>query len=197
MCNIPSLRLISQLFLGLQSKLVLLATLKKVHCKLLKTCHTVQSPAAIYNLFKTNSLQSLQKIEPNSNLCDCCKCKKVARQVARRACYTLQPTCNFSSNAIATHVAKKIAPCSCRAQFYFLQQLQNFFRPLQVADKIAACNMSPATCNGFFSRKIVSCNTSIKPDFLSSQKRVTACWHQVISPRKSNKLTANQILSGC
>ena len=157
----------------------------------------MQSPAAIYNLFKTNSLQSLQKIEPSSTLCDCCKCKKVARKVARRACYTLQPTCNFSSNAIATHVAKKIAPCSCRAQFYFLQWLQKFLRPLQVA----ACNMSPAT---FFNtarqvaRKIASRNNSLKPDFLwSSQRRLTASWHQVISPRKSDKLTVNQILSGC
>ena len=112
-----------------QSKLVLhdatfLATClamfeREIHCKLQKTCYTVQSRGATCNLFKTNSMQSLQKVELISTLCKCCKPKKVARQVAKRACYTLQPTCNFCRNAIETQVAKKIAPCntSCRVRF--------------------------------------------------------------------------------
>ena len=51
-----------------------------------------------------------------------CKPKTVARQVAKRACYKLKPTCTFSHNAIATEVANKIAPrnSSFRARFYFL-----------------------------------------------------------------------------
>ena len=50
------------------------------------------------------SMQSLQKIEPSSTLCSCCKPKKVARHVAKKARYTLQPTCNLSRNAVATSV---------------------------------------------------------------------------------------------
>ena len=61
----------------------------------------------------------------DSTLCNCCKPKKIARQVAKRACcYTLQPTCNLSRIAIVTQVAKKITPCntSYGARLYFLQR---------------------------------------------------------------------------
>ena len=75
------------------------------------------------------SLQLLQKVEPCFTLCSCFKPNKVARQFAKRTCYTLQPTCNLSRNAIATQVAKKIAPCntSSRAPFYCLQRPQRLF----------------------------------------------------------------------
>ena len=54
-------------------------------------------------------MQSMQKLEPSSTLC---KPRKVARKVAKKACYMLQPTCNFSCNAIATKVAKEISRCT-------------------------------------------------------------------------------------
>ena len=81
-------------------------------------------------------MQSLQKVEPSSTLSNCCKPKKAVRQVAKRACYTLQPTCNFSCNTIATQVAKKLAPrnTSCRVRLYFLQRLQIF------CEAIASCS---------------------------------------------------------
>ena len=102
---------------------------KRNHCELQKTCYMAQTRAATWNLFKTNSLQSLQKVELSSTFCNRCKPKEVARQLAKRQCYTLKTTCNFSRNAIATQVAKKIAQCNtcCRARFYFLQLLQRFF----------------------------------------------------------------------
>ena len=112
-----------------QSKLVLheaiflancLPMLEKNHCKLQKTCYM---------------LQSLQKVGPSSTSLNCCKPEKIARQVAKRACYTLQPTCNFCRNAIGAQVANRIASCniSCRARFYSLQRLQRFFKQLRVA----------------------------------------------------------------
>ena len=53
-----------------------------------------------------------------------CKPRKIARQVLRGHA----ARCNllaFTSNAIATQVAKRLLPCntSCRARFYFLQEL--------------------------------------------------------------------------
>ena len=60
------------------------------------------------------SMQSLQKVERSSTLCNLYKTKKVAKQVAKRTFYTLQPICTLSYNAIATQVAKKIAPCNTR-----------------------------------------------------------------------------------
>ena len=87
------------------------ATLERtVHCKLLQTFCTVHSVG-------------LQLAVASKNLCNCCKCRpklyfvqslqgqKVARQVAERVCYTLQPTCNLSRNAIAAQVARKIVSC--------------------------------------------------------------------------------------
>ena len=135
---------------------------KEIHCKLQKTCYTLQSRAATCNLFKTNSTQSLAKAEPSSTLCNCCKPKKVPRQIAKRACYMLQPTCNFSRNAIETQVAKKIASCntSYRPRFYCLQRLQRFFK------SIASC--SPrwlrVTCllQLQAASKITLCNTTLK-----------------------------------
>ena len=47
------------------------------------------------------SMQLLQKVELSSTLCNHFKPERVARQVAKRAGYTLQPTCNLSRNSIA------------------------------------------------------------------------------------------------
>ena len=41
-----------------------------------------------------------------------CKPDKVVRQVTKKTCYTLQPTCNWSCNAITTQVAKRITRCN-------------------------------------------------------------------------------------
>ena len=46
------------------------------------------------------SMLLLQKVELRSTL------KKIGRQVAKMACYMLQPTCNLSRNTIAAQVAK-------------------------------------------------------------------------------------------
>ena len=69
-----------------QSKLVLhdamfpltcLATLEiEIHCKLEKTLYMLQSRAAICNVLKTNSMQSLWKVKLSSTLCTYCKPKK-------------------------------------------------------------------------------------------------------------------------
>ena len=50
---------------------------REIHCKMQKTCYTLQSRAATCNLFKTNSMQSLQKVEPSFTLCSCYKPKKL------------------------------------------------------------------------------------------------------------------------
>ena len=52
------------------------------------------------------------KCKTGSALCNSCKPKKVARQVAESTYYTLQPTYNLSRNAIVTQVAKKIVSCN-------------------------------------------------------------------------------------
>ena len=90
------------------------------------------------NLFKINSIQSLQKVEPSSTLCNSCKPETVARQVAK-ARYTMQPTCNFSRNDTSCN--------DCR----------EFLNHCKFPPEIAACNMSPTTCNGFFLQR---CETS-------------------------------------
>ena len=53
-------------------------------------------------------MQPLQNAEPALLFAIVGSLKKL--QVAKRACYTLQPTCKFSRNAIARQVADKIAP---------------------------------------------------------------------------------------
>ena len=122
------------------------------------------------------SMQSLQKVEPSSALRNHCKPKKVARQVAKRARYTLQPICNLSRNAIATQATDKIALCNttCIAWFYFLQPLQRLFdtnsshspRQQRICETIESCSSRSqrVTCiqqlaiNFFFQR----CETSFK-----------------------------------
>ena len=79
------------------------------------------------------SMESMQRVEPSSTSCSSCKPKKVARQAAKRACYTLEPTCNLSHNVVATQIVKKIVPCRCRFRLHFSQRLQGIFKPLQVA----------------------------------------------------------------
>ena len=102
-CNMPSLKLISQ-FLGelatiAQNMLVLhsaicfvtcLATIEKeIHCKLQRSCYTLQCGAAACNDFK-QSMQTLQSVEQSSlYFVQSLQAQKVARQVAKRACYTL------------------------------------------------------------------------------------------------------------
>ena len=78
------------------------------------------------------SMQSLQKVGPNSTLCNCCNPKKAARQVRKRACNMQHPTCNLSHNAIATKVAQKIAWCSSSCST-FCNDCSDFLKPLQFA----------------------------------------------------------------
>ena len=84
------------------------------------------------------SMQSLQKVKLSSALCNHCKSQKVTMQVAKKACYTLQPNCNLSRNATGTQVEKKIAPSSSSFidRFYFVQRLQRFF------ETISSCSPS-------------------------------------------------------
>ena len=67
----------------------------------------VQSRAATCNLFKTNFMLSLQK---------------VARQVAKRACYMLQPTCNLH----------RVTP-AVRLKSASFKNCRDSLKPLQVA----------------------------------------------------------------
>ena len=78
------------------------------------------------------SMQFLQKVEPSSTLCSCCKPKKSCETSYKEGILHAAPTCNFSCNAISTQATKKLAPCntSCSAQFYFLQRFQKFFRAI-------------------------------------------------------------------
>ena len=68
---------------------------REIHCKLKKKCYTLQSRTATCNLFMTNSMQSLHNVKPSSTLWNCRKAKKVVRQVAMSACYTMQSSCNL------------------------------------------------------------------------------------------------------
>ena len=96
-----------------------------------------------------NSMQSLQKVKVSSTLCNLCKHKKIVKQVANRACYTLQHTRNIALNSIAEQVAKKIALYNTgyRARFH-LQLLQRFFktssscrpRSQRIFENIASCS---------------------------------------------------------
>ena len=66
-------------------------------------------------------------------LCAIVASQKSCETNGNGACYTLHPcTCVLSRNAIATHAAKKIAPCntSCRDRFYLLQRLQGFLETI-------------------------------------------------------------------
>ena len=124
---------------------------REIHCKLQKTRYALQSRAAACNGLKTihaitaecrtefHFVKSLQVQK---------SCETSCKEGILHAATCLQ----FSYNAIATQVAKKIAPCNCpRARFYFLQRLQRFFETIASWSprSIATCNMSPATCNGF------------------------------------------------
>ena len=104
-------------------------------------------------------MQSMQKVKPCA--LQSLHPKIVAKQVAKKACYTLQPTWNFSRNAFTTQVVKKIAPCntaSCRAGFYLLQRLQRFFKTINLQVASLGCNVffkllqvvaQRAACSGF------------------------------------------------
>ena len=135
------------------------------------------------------SMQSLQKVELSSTLCNRCKPKKVETQVAKRACYTLQPTCNLSRNTILTQVAWKIAPCntSCRARFYFLQRLQRFF------ETIASCSSTFwgdhfATCNGFLF-------PTLRDMLQRKLHRITPALHTCFALRHTKTLELNHFLT--
>ena len=130
---------------------------KDIHCKLQKTCYVLHSQATTCNGLTKDSMQSLQKLEWSN----CCKPKKVVRQVAKRACYTLQLTCSFSRCAILIQVVMKIAACntSFRARFCFLQRLQRSFETIASYSP----RLQPVTCllqlvMDFFQR----CETSWK-----------------------------------
>ena len=94
---------------------------KEIHCKLQKSCYTLQSPAATCNGFK-QSIQSLKNVELNSTLCNCCKPKKVARQVEKRTCYLqlarpLPATCKAITCNLQGHYLQlaRPLPATCKA----------------------------------------------------------------------------------
>ena len=85
------------------------------------------------------SIQLLQKVEPSST---------VARQVVKRECYTLQPTCNLSRNVIVIQIAKKLRGVTLTVELdsTFCKDCRDF------SETIAACILrlhSLATYNGF------------------------------------------------
>ena len=106
-------------------------------------------------------MQALQKVETRS-ICfvQSLQAQKVAREVAKETCRTLQHPCNLSRNVTATQAPDT----TCRARFYILQWLLRLFEPSQVASckqhafgTIATCSSTlqhvtcpdPATCNWF------------------------------------------------
>ena len=106
---------------------------KEILCKLQKSCliHVAISDRSL-QWVQNNPCSSLQKVEPSSTLCSCCKPKKSCETSYKEGILHAAPTCNFSCNAISTQVTKKLAPCNtiCGAQFYFLQRFQKFFRAI-------------------------------------------------------------------
>ena len=67
---------------------------------------------------------------------------KVARQVAKRACYK-----QISSNAIATQVAKKLHRVTLAVELdcTSCNDYRDFFKPLQVTAR--DCNLQHVCCN--------------------------------------------------
>ena len=107
-------------------------------------------------------MQPLQKVEPSFVLCNRCRPKKVAREVAKR----VVTSCNLSRNAIAAQVIKKIAPSntSCRARFYLLQRntIASCSPKRQRVIFRFSCNLQWITFSnvaGQVAKKIASCNT--------------------------------------
>ena len=159
-----------------------------------KTCYMCQSRTATCNLFKTNSMLSLQKVEPSSTLWSCCNPKKGCETSCKlkRACYTLQPLKTFLATPMQHKLKGKLhlvtlavaldstlavaldsSFCNDYRDFWNHCKLQLetgtclFFKHSKLQHENATCDMSLATCNGFFSnvvrqvaRKIASCNTS-------------------------------------
>ena len=111
-----------------------LATLEKeIHCKLQKTCYTLQSRAATFNLFRISSMQSLQKVKPSSTLCNCCKpkkCEAICKEGMLHAATYLQlfsqRHCNISCKEHRVTPAVALDSTSCN-------NYRDFLKPLQVA----------------------------------------------------------------
>ena len=70
----------------------------KNHCKLQETCYNLELQ---FEMVLKKSLQLLQKVEPSSALCNQCKSKMVARQVAK-GCAT---RCNLPAIRLRLHGA--------------------------------------------------------------------------------------------
>ena len=134
-----------------------LAILEK-EIKLQKTCYTLQSRATT-----CNGLCNRCKRYNRTLLCIIVASPEKLWDKLKRGHVT---RCNLFLNAIATQVAKKIAPCntSLRARIYLLQRLQGFLQTIascskrlervfwnhwKLQPKIARCNTSSITCNGF------------------------------------------------
>ena len=91
-----------------------LVTLEK---KVLASCrsHVTHCNLGLqFAMVSKQSIQSLQKVEPSSTLCNHCKPTNVARQVAKRACYMVQLVSQRHCNR---QVAKKITPCNTSSTF--------------------------------------------------------------------------------
>ena len=72
---------------------------REIHCKLQMTCETLQPLAATCNVQK-NILAMVAKSRTNLYFVQSLQAQKDAKKFAKRTCYTLQPTCNLSCNAI-------------------------------------------------------------------------------------------------
>ena len=83
----------------------LMALEKEIHCKLQETCHMSQSHAQLAMVSK--DLSSRCKTWNKDRLCAIVASPNKLGNKLLRACYTLQPTCNLSCNAVATKVARK------------------------------------------------------------------------------------------
>ena len=87
-------------------------------------------------LVSKSSMQSLQKIEPSSTLCKSCNAKNVARQVAKRVCYTLHSTRNLSFATPLQHKLQRNLPrgtLTVELGSTLSNECRVFWKPLPVA----------------------------------------------------------------
>ena len=124
-----------------------LATLEKeIHCKWQKTCYKVQSPAATCK-FKTNSMQSLQKVEPSCTLCDCCKPKMLQDKLQRWHVRCSNLPAAFLATPLQHKLQRKLhlLTLAVKLDSTSCNDCRNFLEPLQVAAQ--DCNVYYVSCN--------------------------------------------------
>ena len=138
-----------------------------------------------FQSIRKNSMQSLQKVGPSSTLCSHCKPKKVARQVAKRACCMLKlvSQCHCNISCEETHCVTLAVKLGSRVQCVTsLLQLATYFcvtLAVKLGSRVQCVTSLLQLATYFFSkvarqvtRKITLCNTTLRSfDHTSSSNR--------------------------